>query len=103
MESSAILRGIFIQQCHKTMAWGQKPEGYCVTFPRLVDLPGGPPGWEQVVLTPTKVFSTFGQALDAALLIREAMAPLKRAPVYCLQQGWRKGYRGDRILQLVHR
>lgn len=93
-ENEAITKGIFVQQVHKTLAWGQKPIGYCVTFPRLDDS-------GKTCLFPTQTFPIFSKALDTARAFKHSDSRLRGAPIYSLQESWRKGYRGTRLLQLV--
>ena len=93
-ENNAIRKGIFVQQVHITKGWGQKPIGYCVTFPRL-DESG------KTCLFPTDTYPIFSQALTMARTIKKCDSRLRTAPIYSLQESWRKRYCGTRLLQLV--
>ena len=91
-ENLAIKQGIFVQQT------GVKADniGWCVTFPRLSDKGSD-------VVYPTPTLKTFNAALGIARIIKRCDSRLARKPIYCLQMGWRQGFCGQRILQLVER
>lgn len=91
----ALRNGIFVQQTFAYRGADHRwIEGYCVTFPRIDDS-----GKE--CLFPTEVKRTFSQALAVARMFKATDSRLKRTPIFCLQQSWRKGYRATRILQEV--